>query len=184
MEDEIPATVAVPALLATQLMAAEVYAHFLELSSSDEGILWKKMLASELEHIEHVRKVLYMEEELECDLPEINLAKVAQTRDHVIRNGSELFMLRLEGALRMECAELDYGLEGLMARRLEGESGASRYPHDIASHLEDLIKEARRYSESPNIGLQLTRLVDILATALPGDYPLHRPSARLHDDLV
>lgn len=156
----------IPALLATQLMAAEVYARFLHVSSEGERELWKKMLEEELEHVEHLRKVLSSGIVPNIAIPEVNAERMRDSCDQVIRMGSDLFLLRLEGALRLECAELDYGLEGLAARRLRVVRTEFDYPGDISKHIGDLLQEAERYAESRNIGMQIRRLQELLETSL------------------
>lgn len=167
MNEHMSATEAIPALLATQLMAAEVYSTFLHMSRDGEKFLWKRMLCDELEHVEYMRDLLFSERTLDFHLPFINVERMRETCNRVVEHGGELFLLRLEGALRLEIAELDFGLEGLVARKMKKNSLLSDYPGDIATHMDSLLNEARRYSESPNIGMQITRLTELLETSVP-----------------
>lgn len=166
MSPNIPAHSALPALLATQLLAAEVYAYFLSVSSQSESVLWKKLLEDELEHVAQIRRVLHREIPEGMDLPTANIDKMHESCAHITRLGGDLFLLRLEGALRLECAELDFGLEGLLARRLSKSSLIPDYQFDVAGHLEHLIEWSGRYMESPNIGMQVRRLEELLETSL------------------
>ncbi len=165
MNGSAPVALAIPALLSTQLLAAEVYATFLRLSSETEAFLWKSMLEDELDHVRHLRRIMDMPGDNGV-LPLVNVAKMRETCQSVLAMGQELFLLRLEGALRLECAELDFGLEGLIARRLERNELLPGYPGDVASHLTKLLHEASRYSQSPNIGRQMTRLSELFETSL------------------
>lgn len=166
MHKEMSAQKAVPALLVTQLMAAEVYSQFLNVSSAGEWDLWKRMLDDELDHIAHLRQVVGGDLSFNHIFPTINIEKMRETCDQIIHMGEELFMMRLEGALRLECAELDYGLEGMAARRLKRKHPLIDYPGDIQEHISYLIKEAERYAESRNIGLQIRRLRELFETSL------------------
>ena len=163
---EIPALEAVPALLSTQLMAAEVYAYFLRVSSEGEQDLWKTLLDDELDHVAHLRQVLRDDSPAGLHLPDANADRMRESCEQIKAMGKELFLMRLEGALRLECAELDYGLEGLAARRLKRSHPASDYPGDISSHIMFLIGQAERYTHSRNIGLQIRRLRELLETSL------------------
>lgn len=166
MEHAAPADAGLPALLSTQLLAAEVYAYFLTVSSQSERALWGKLLEDELEHVFHVRSVLHREIPEGIELPAANTEKMRETCAFVTRQGGELFLLRLEGALRLECAELDYGLEGLLARRLSKSTLIPDYRFDIMKHLLYLLDTSERYMESPNIGMQVRRLHELLETSL------------------
>ncbi len=166
MQGEMPIREAVPALLSTQLLTAEVYSRYMALSSEGERDLWKKMLFDELEHIEHLRRLMRMELPPELTFPYINVERVRDVCRHAAEIGGSLFLLRLEGALRVECAELDYGLEGLVARRLERREIVPGYSGDIAGHLRELLDQTGRYASSPNIGLQMRRLTELLDTCL------------------
>lgn len=164
MSEEIPAPAAVPALLATQLMAAEVYSYFLHVSSKDERDLWKKLLTEELEHISHLRQALENPPP-DLKLPEANAMRMREIRDQALGMGT-MFLTRLEGALRLESAELDFGLEGVAARRLKKSKSPFDYPGDILKHIMFLLDEAERYSESRNIGIQISRLHELLEASL------------------
>lgn len=166
MSEDMPFQDALPALLATQLLAAEVYTHFLRLSSDREENLWRKMLDDELDHVDHLRRVLRIEIAVSSPFPHINVPRVRETCEAAKQNGSSYFLLRLEGALRLECAELDFGLEGLTAKRLEKSYNLPNYSGDIAEHLDFLMAETERYAESPNIGRQRQRLIELLETCL------------------
>lgn len=166
MQANIPAQIAVPGLLCTQLMAAEVYSYFLHVSSEGEKELWKRLLREELEHVDHLRRVFMDNLAQGVLLPEVNVLRMREIRDQVLALGCDMFLLRLEGALRLECAELDYGLEGLAARRLRKKHYPFDFPGDIAEHVKGLIHEATRYAESRNIGLLTTRLKELLETSL------------------
>lgn len=153
-------------LLATQLLVADVYAEFLGLSGAEESSLWKRMLDDELEHVGYLHRLLHAETTRHFPFPKANVARIREVCEQVLNSGSELFLLRLEGALRLECAELDYGLEGLAARRFRKYSFITAYPGDISEHVGFLLDTAERYAESPNIGRQILRLRELLETCL------------------
>ncbi|MCC8189280.1 MAG: hypothetical protein LIP77_01415, partial [Planctomycetes bacterium] len=109
-----------------------------------------------------------------------NVPRVRATCDQVRLHGSGSFLLRLEGALRLECAELDYGLEGLAARRLTRDRPLAEYAEEIIDHVRYLLREAKRYAQSANIGLQRRRLAELLETSLSSPTTtIERPSTRL-----
>lgn len=165
MQGEMPACTALPALLATQLLSAELYAYFTYLSSDAERDLWIGMMHEEMEHADHLNALFDVCIPPSLTFPEI---KVERLRDTVgwARKHSDMFLQRLEGALRLECAELDYGLEGLVARRLEKRELLPGYPGDVRAHISRLLDMADRYAASPNIGLQASRLRELLDTSL------------------
>lgn len=167
MQDEQSGEKAMPSLLTTQLLASEVYSHFMLVSSGEEKELWRKMLLDELDHVAHIGGLLRMELPETLRFPFINVERVREACRYAETN-REFFLMRLEGALRLESAELDYGLEGMVARKLEQSDILPGYPGDIRQHLSTLIDEAKRYAEAPNIGLNLTKLIELLDTCLSG----------------
>lgn len=181
MHGNIPASTAIPALLCTQLLAAEVYTYYFHVSSEGEKDLWKKMLVDELEHVEHLRRVLMDDAAHGVLLPKINVERMRETATHVTALGRDMFLMRLEGALRLECAELDYGLEGLAARRLRQNRLSFEYPGDISAHITHLMNEAERYAESHNIGVQITRLGELLESSLSDTVHISREEDSLLD---
>ncbi len=172
MQGDMPIQDAIPSLMSTQLLTAEVYSLFLGLSREGEADLWKKLLMDELEHIEHVRNLLRIDLPGDLSFPFINVERVRDVCARAAKNGEDLFLLRLEGALRIECAELDYGLEGLVAKRLEKKEVLPGYQGDITEHLSKLLSVAERYSMSPNIGLQMRRLTELVDTCM-ADTSIH-----------
>lgn len=168
MRDETPAETAIRDLLSTQLSVAGVYAYFLRLSSPGEEALWKKMLLDEVMHVDHLRDMLGTVPAVPL-FPRINVARVDEACTRAIRVGGETFLLRLEWALRLECVELDYGLEGLAARRLEQSDLFPNLSLDIEKHMEVLLHTAKRYAASQNIGLHMRRLRELADTCLTGE---------------
>ncbi len=166
MNDRDIADKTLAALLSTQLLAAEVYSTFLRLSSEAESDLWKNMLNDELRHVHHVYAFLGSPLLSDARIPFVNVVKIREVCHRSIRLGKDLFLLRLEGALRLECAELDYGLEGAVAKSLNGDEILLGFPGDVSSHMTRLLAAAARYSESPNIGMQMRRLSELLETTL------------------
>lgn len=166
MPTNLPITTALPGLILTQLAASAVYAHFLKLSSDEERALWKQMLEDELEHVDYLRRTLKTETKEDDFLWPVNDRQLDLLARRTIEMGSKSFLLRLEGALRLECAELDFGLEALAAEALVNRHMAIGYPGDIADHLEGLLAEAARYEAAPNIRAQVSRLTDIYQTCV------------------
>lgn len=164
MDEKISANKSIPALLATQLMAAEVYARFLHLSRDEETVLWKKMLTDELDHIDLLKKLILSETELAFALPDVGVQRMAVVGAQIAKTGTDYFLLRLEGALRLECAELDFGLEGLVAKKLAKNDILPEYAGEVALHLNRLLTEAERYAASVNIDMQMRRLKDLYET--------------------
>lgn len=166
MHKNLPITTALPGLILTQLAASAVYAHFMKLSSDGERALWEQMLGDELEHVDYLGKVLKSETRENDFLWPVNDRQLDLLARRIIDMGSKSFLLRLEGALRLECAELDFGLEALAAEALVSRHMAIGYPGDIADHLEDLLLQAARYEAAPNIRAQVSRLNDIYQTCV------------------
>ncbi len=160
-----------PALLITQLMSAEVYARFVSMAEGYEKDLWKKMLEGEISHVNYLRNVFDISLPDELTLPSVNIYRMEEVCDRVTLHGMDSFILRLEGALRLESAELDYGLESLSAKRFAEHDLIVHYPGDIAEHLDDLIRQARHYRASPNIAVQIARLEELYDTTLGDDEP-------------
>jgi hypothetical protein len=165
MQGEMPACTALPALLATQLLSAELYSHFAYLSSGEEWELWAGMLRDEMDHTNHLHRLFESSIPSSLTFPAINVERLRDAAQWAHQH-SELFLQRLEGALRLECAELDYGLEGLVARRLEKKHLLPDYPGDVRAHITTLLETAERYAASPNIGLQASRLRELFDTCL------------------
>lgn len=166
MHDDFAARTAIHSLLASQLLAAMVYSDFILRSGEAEREIWEQMLDDELEHVAHLRQLLHGGPVPNLRLPEINVLRMRESCEKIIALGRETFLLRLEGALRLECVELDYGLEGMAARRLRNNEIILDYPGDVRAHLNYLLGEAKRYTESRNIGLQIRRLNELLETSL------------------
>lgn len=163
-------------LLSTQLMAAEVYAHFLRVSSQGEHELWGCMLDHELEHIEELRGLLRSNQTVNIELPAINLTKLREITSQIIDMGNDQFILRLEGALRLESAELDYGLEGMAVRRLHRQIELQNDIPAIRTHINVLLETAKRYAGARNIALLIRRLRDLTDASTTDTQHIERPS--------
>lgn len=174
MKEEATLRIALPALLATQLMAAEVYARFVGMSHNDERDLWSRMLAYEIEHVNYVNSLMTGSFTNDMRLPFANADRLNEVCERVTLQGMDSFILRLEGALRLECAELDYGLEALSAKRLARQNYLISYPGEIQAHLHELIRQARRYEASPNIAIQIVRLEDLYDSSIKGTTTIRR----------
>ncbi len=161
MENAMSAKEAIPMLMTTQLMAAEVYSRFLHMGGEPEKKLWSKMLGEEVDHIEYMRNVMNSPIPDGKDLPRVNIDRMNKVCERITLQGMDSFMLRLEGALRLECAELDIGLEALAAKKFAKENLIINYPGDINKHLDDLKFQAKRYAASPNISMQIARLNEL-----------------------
>lgn len=169
MFEEVEAAQALPVLLTTQLMAAEVYARFIGMSGDDEKKMWMKMLNQEIDHINYLRNIMDSSMPEGLTLPFVNTARMNEVCERATLQGMNSFILRLEGALRVECAELDFGLEALAAKRFAARRLGIDYPGDIAKHLDDLVFHAKRYAASPNIGYQILRLEELYDSSVrPG----------------
>jgi|GEM_PF-3003209 hypothetical protein len=161
MENAMNAKEALPMLMTTQLMSAEVYSRFLHMGGEPERKLWSKMLGEEVDHIEYLRNVMNGPIPDDIDLPLVNIDRMNKVCERITLQGMDSFMLRLEGALRLECAELDFGLESLAAKKFAKENLIINYPGDINKHLDDLKFQAQRYAASPNISMQIARLSEL-----------------------
>ena len=168
MHDKTNMETALPVLLTTQLMAAEVYSRFVSMTEGEERDLWKMMLAEEVDHIVYLRNVMSTSFPQNMSLPFVNADRIAEVCERATLHGMTSFMLRLEGALRLECAELDYGLEALAAKRLSKSDLIIDYPGNIVKHLDDLMYYAKKYQASPNISRLITRVEDLYESSVSG----------------
>ena len=169
MWDDLDADTALPLLLTTQLMAAEVYSRFITMTPDEaERKLWRTLLAEEVDHVVYLRNLMASPLPADLRFPFINADRMNDVCHRVTLQGMSSFILRLEGALRLECAELDYGLEALAAKRLAKHQLIVNYPGDIISHIDDLVYQAKRYRASPNIANQITRLEELYDTSVSG----------------
>lgn len=148
-------------LLLTQLRAADVYARFYSHSGKDEAALWKKMLRHELDHIHYLDILFTHELPVEDILPLIKVEKVVAVCERAIKEADISFRVRLEHALRLESAELDYGLEALAAHEVDKLHGSVPYPGRIEDHLRDLLIVARKYEADRGLGMLIARMEEL-----------------------
>lgn len=158
-------------------MAAEVYAHFLRMCSRGEYQLWGQMLDHELNHVAELRDLLRSNQVIDIDLPEVNLIRLRDITTQILLSANDSFMMRLEGALRLETAELDYGLEGLSVRRMHRKYSVQSDIPSIRSHIALLLDTANRYKEARNIGLLIRRLKDLTDASTTDTQYYNRPDA-------
>lgn len=166
MEEEATLGESIPALLTTQLMAASLYSRYYSLASREEKPLWHKMLFDELGHVDYLHSIFDDEFPGDIFIPFINDDRIGAVCEQAVILGADSFLLRLEGALRLECAELDYGLEAFAAKRLVQFNSLVDYPGEIREHIEELVNHAKTYQASPNIGNLIARLEELYDTSV------------------
>ena len=155
-----------PDLLATQLLAAEVYTLFISRSTGEEALLWRMMLLEELDHIRFLADLLEKDTTITADLPPVRLDIIRAIAERARTNGASSTLERVEEGLRLEHAEVDFGLEALVAKRLSVSAGVPGYAGRLEDHYRELLGYAMRYRASRDIGVQIARLEEHLATTV------------------
>lgn len=162
MGETLPLQELLPDLLSTQLLATDVYATFLKFAREHECDLWRQMLHQELGHIRFVG--MLMEEE---DLPAVELPAVRMDvfRDLCKRARTyapESAFERTLWALRLEHAQIDFGVEALAARSVGGSPDTPVYPGPVEDHYAELLKWADRYRGAREVAVQIARIEEHL----------------------
>jgi len=149
-------------VLTTQLQAAQVYATFMRYSESEELDLWHTMFDEELGHARCVSEGLR-----QTPMPVLPLddLKPEAFRDIVfgaVQAAGESSYQRLLWALRLEHAEIDFGLEKAVQQILGRSRICSSHSATMFDHYRRLLEWARRYDGAPDVAIQISRIEEHL----------------------
>lgn len=154
-----------PQMLSTQLLAADVYATFLLYARGNEGDVYHQLLKEELSHVRFVSMMLEEQSVPEVPLPEPSLdafRHLCENARHAARHSP---FERTLWALRLEHAEIDFGLESFVAIAVSEWPDTPVCPGPVTKHYLDLIEWARRYEAAREIAIQIARLEEHVSSA-------------------
>ncbi len=158
MPDEIMLQEALPEMLSIQLLAADVYVIFLGCAQGEEQRLWQKMLTEELSHIRFIAMLMEAETVPKVLMPSVKMDAFRQLYGRAQETAPRSAFDRMLWALRLEHAEIDFGVEALAAKRMEDAPDTPVYPGPIQDHYLGLLKWAERYQGAREIALQVARI--------------------------
>ncbi len=147
-----------PDLLTSQLVAAEVYAMFVKYSEGREREVWWQMLREELAHVNFVSRVMEQDDLPEVDISEIRLDAIKHVAREALAYGGSSAYQRVLWGLRLEHAEIDFGLEALTLGKLSGHPDVPVYTSPLRDHYEILLSLAERYRAAQEISMQVARI--------------------------
>ncbi|MCX7935246.1 MAG: hypothetical protein N3A66_08320 [Planctomycetota bacterium] len=158
------------ALLSTQLLAADVYASFTrQTRDEEEAAFWQKMLFEELGHIRFAAMMLENGKPPPALLPEIRLSAFREIHERAVAIAADAVFDRVLWALRLEHAEIDFGVEALAMDKVGRSVAAPVYPSPLREHYECLLAYAARYRAAKEIAAQMARIEEHLPPRpLPG----------------
>lgn len=161
-DNQITLRQALPDLLSTQLLAANVYAAFVKHSRGDEQALWKRMLLEELAHIRFLAMMIEEDRLPEVLLPEVKTAAFLDLYERAQEAACESPFERTLWGLRLEHAEIDFGLESLAANTVGQSPDTPVYPGPLQDHYSALLDWAGRYRGAHEIAIQIARIEEHL----------------------
>ncbi len=151
-----------PDMLQTQLLAANVYAAYLKYAQGPERAVWERMLEEELSHIRFVAMMMEAE-----DVPTLGVSGVRMgafkemaERAALAANGSSFE--RTLWALRLEHAEIDFGLESLSNTAVGETPDTPVCPGPMKTHYARLLRWANRDRAAREVAAQITRIEEHL----------------------
>lgn len=157
-----------PALLSTQLLAADVYASFYRQTCDvEEAIFWQRMLFEELSHIRFAAMMMENEAQAVAAFPEIRLAPFREIHEHAIAVAAEAISDRILWALRLEHAEIDFGVEALAMDKVGRSAVAAVCAPPVREHYECLLAYAAPYRTAKEIAAQMARIEEHLPSRSP-----------------
>lgn len=160
--DSIPLQDALPDMLSTQLLAADVYATFLKCAKGDECVLWEQMIQNELAHVRFVAMLMQEESIPDVTLPGVRLEVFRDLCERARTYASESAFERTLWALRLEHAQIDFGVEALAARSVGASPDTPVYPGPVEEHYAELLKWAERYRGAREVAVQIARIEEHL----------------------
>ncbi len=170
MTDTTPLVDALPEMLSTQLLAADVYATFICHSQAEEQELWRQMLQQELAHIRFVAMMMEEDTLPAVMLPAIRMSTFRDLCSRARQYAPESAFERTLWALRLEHAQIDFGVEALAAKTVGQSLDTPVYPGPVEEHYEQLLKWAERYRGAREIAVQIARIEEHIPR--PDESPL------------
>jgi len=157
------------ALLSTQLLAADVYAAFWRLTCDEkEGAFWQKMLFEELSHIRFAAMMIENEAWRSTGQLEIHLAPFREIHSRALAVAADAVFDRVLWALRLEHAEIDFGVEALAMDMVGRSLMAPAYPVPVREHYKCLLAYASPYRSVKEISVQMARIEEHLPPSSSG----------------
>jgi len=153
---------ALPDLLITQLLASEVYATFLKCASEQEREMWREMLAGELSNIRFLAMLIEEESIPSLQLPQVKLDPFRELCARACEYAPQSAFERTLWALRLEHAEIDFGLEALAASVVGHAPETPVYPGHVQEQYGKLLAWAARYKGAREIAIQIARIEEHL----------------------
>ncbi len=156
---------ALPDLLITQLMAAEVYVTFIKYSRNKELAVWHRMLASELSSIRFLSMLMEEKELPSLALPCVRLQTFCSLCERAREFAPQSAFERTLWALRLEHAEIDFGLEALSTNVVGHAPDTPVYPGSVETEYAHLLEWALRYKGAREIAIQIARIEEHMPRA-------------------
>jgi hypothetical protein len=152
-----------PDLLSTQLLTADVYAAFYKAAVDDEEqALWSRLLREEFAHIRFVSMMMEDAGVPRLVLPEVKIGAFREIHDRALTFAKDSAFERVLWALRLEHAEIDFGVEALAMDSIGRTPDTPVYPAPVREHYEGLLEYAARYRGAREIAAQMARIEEHL----------------------
>ncbi len=149
-------------VLTTQLQAAQVYATFMRYSEGEEFELWHIMFDEELGHAHCVSEGLRLKPIPELPLEDLKPEPFRDIVFGAVQSAGESSYQRLLWALRLEHAEIDFGLEKAVQQVLSRSHAGHGQSTTMIDHYRRLLEWARRYDGAPDVAIQISRIEEHL----------------------
>ena len=160
---------ALPELLITQLLAADVYATFVKHSRNKARGIWQHMLASKLSSVRFISMLMEEENLPELVLPTIKLQAFRSLCERAREFAPHSAFERTLWALRLEHAEIDFGLEALSTNVVGHAPDTPVYPGNVEAEYVHLLQWAERYKGAREIAIQVARIEEHMPHAGDAD---------------
>jgi hypothetical protein len=158
MADTVYLKDALPDLMSTQVLAVDVYATFMKCSKGHELELWLDMLQQELAHVRFIGMLLDSEEVPDVQLPGVKLDAFRDLCERARNYARESAFERTLWALRLEHAQIDFGVEALAIKSIGEAPGTPVYPQSVDEHYDKLLEWAERYRGAREVASQIARI--------------------------
>ncbi len=151
-----------PDLLMTQLLAADVYATFVKWAEGEEEALWQEMLSTELSNVRFVGMLAEEEALPPLELPPVKIEAFRELCRNAREYATQSAFERTLWALRVEHAEIDFGLERLAANVVSHAPETPVYPGRLHEQYHRLLEWSQRYKGAREIAIQVARIEEHL----------------------
>lgn len=157
MSPDSKRTMQVADVLTTQLQAAQVYATFMRYAEGEEHELWNIMFDEELLHARCISEGIRKEAGRTLPIEDLKPEAFRDIVFGAVQAAGESSYQRLLWALRLEHAEIDFGLERAVQQILQRNR---IWPGDstMNDHYKRLLSWARRYDGAPDVAIQIARI--------------------------